>query len=166
MSDSLQPHGLQPTRLFCLWNSSDNNTGMGCYALLQGIFLTQGLNLHFLCLLHWQMGSLPLVPPGKPHSCCISGGNPTTLQSHTCGGGLLTKLCLTLVTPWKVAHLVPLSMGFPRKEHWSGWIFPSPRGLPTLGSNPCLLALQMNSLPLSHQRCPQITYILQFRLYF
>ena len=25
--------------------------------------LTQGLNL---CLLHWQAGSLPLVPPGKP----------------------------------------------------------------------------------------------------
>ena len=27
---------------------------------------TQGLNLHLLCLLHWQVGSLPLVPPGKP----------------------------------------------------------------------------------------------------
>ena len=32
----------------------------------QGIFLTQGLNLHLLCLLHWQLGSLPLGPPGKP----------------------------------------------------------------------------------------------------
>ena len=28
-----------------------------------GIFLTQGLNPHFLCLLHWQVGSLPLAPP-------------------------------------------------------------------------------------------------------
>ena len=27
---------------------------------------TQGWNLHLLCLLHWQVGSLPLVPPGKP----------------------------------------------------------------------------------------------------
>ena len=35
-------------------------------ALLQGIFLTQGLNLSLFCLLHWQAGSLPLVPPGKP----------------------------------------------------------------------------------------------------
>ena len=26
----------------------------------------QGLNLHLLCLLHWQVDSLPLVPPGKP----------------------------------------------------------------------------------------------------
>ena len=33
--------------------------------LLQGIFLTQGLNLSLLCLLHWQIGSLPLAPPGK-----------------------------------------------------------------------------------------------------
>ena len=31
-----------------------------------GIFLTQGLNPHLLCLLHWEMGSLPLAPPGKP----------------------------------------------------------------------------------------------------
>ena len=34
-------------------------------ALLQEIFLTQGLNPHLLCLLFWQVGSLPLVPPGK-----------------------------------------------------------------------------------------------------
>ena len=39
---------------------------MGCRALLQGIFPTQGLNPHLLCLLHWQAGSLPLVPLGKP----------------------------------------------------------------------------------------------------
>ena len=32
----------------------------------RGIFPTQGLNPHLLCLLHWQVGSLPLVPPGKP----------------------------------------------------------------------------------------------------
>ena len=39
----------------------------GCHFLLQGIFLTQGLNLHFLRLLHWQADSLPLAPPGKSH---------------------------------------------------------------------------------------------------
>ena len=47
---------------------SSKNTGMGCCALLQGIFPTQGSNLLPLSLLHWQVGSLPLVPPGKPHS--------------------------------------------------------------------------------------------------
>ena len=40
---------------------------MGCHALFQGIFLTQGSSLHLLCLLHWQAGSLPLAPPGKLH---------------------------------------------------------------------------------------------------
>ena len=31
------------------------NTGVGCHALLQGIFLTQGLNpWHLLCLLHFR----------------------------------------------------------------------------------------------------------------
>ena len=40
------------------------NTGVGCHFLLQGIFLTQGLNLSLLYLLHWQAGSLPQVPLG------------------------------------------------------------------------------------------------------
>ena len=38
----------------------------GCHALLQGIFPTQGWKPCLLCLLHWQVGSLPLVPAGKP----------------------------------------------------------------------------------------------------
>ena len=45
MSKSLQLHGLQTTRLLCSWDSPGNNTGAGCRSLLQGIFLTQGLNL-------------------------------------------------------------------------------------------------------------------------
>ena len=38
----------------------------GCHALLQGIFLTQGLNLHLLRLLLWQADSLPLAQFRKP----------------------------------------------------------------------------------------------------
>ena len=66
MSDSLRPYGLQSTRFLCPWDSSGKNTGVDRHALFQGIFLTQGLNLCLLHLLHWQAGSLPLVPPGKP----------------------------------------------------------------------------------------------------
>ena len=44
MSNSLQPQGLQPTGLLCPWDSPGKNTGVGCQALLQGIFLTQGSN--------------------------------------------------------------------------------------------------------------------------
>ena len=37
---------------------------------------------------------------------------------------LVAKLCLTFATPWTVANQVPLSIGFPRQEYWSGWPFP------------------------------------------
>ena len=37
MSDSLQPLRLQPTRLFCLWDSLGKNTGVGCHFLLQAL---------------------------------------------------------------------------------------------------------------------------------
>ena len=41
-------------------DSPGKNTGVGCCALLQGTFTTQGWNPCLLCLLHWQAGSLPL----------------------------------------------------------------------------------------------------------
>ena len=45
----LQPHGLQPARLLCPWDSLSKNIGVGCHFLLPGIFLTQGLNPGLLC---------------------------------------------------------------------------------------------------------------------
>ena len=53
LSDSLRPYGLQSARLLCPWDSPGKNTGVGCCALFQGIFLTQGSNLSLLSLLHW-----------------------------------------------------------------------------------------------------------------
>ena len=44
VSNSLWPQRLQPARLLCPWNCSGKNTGVSCHSLLQGIFLTQGLN--------------------------------------------------------------------------------------------------------------------------
>ena len=45
-----------------LWDSPSKNTGVGCCALLQGTFPTQGFNPCLLCLLYLQeVGSLPLV---------------------------------------------------------------------------------------------------------
>ena len=48
MSDSSRPHGLQPARLLCPWNSPGKNTSVGSHSLLQGIFPTQGSNLGLL----------------------------------------------------------------------------------------------------------------------
>ena len=59
------------------------------------------------------------------------------------GGGLVTKSCPTVATPWTVAHQAPLSTGFPRKECWSGLPFPSPRNLPNPGTELVSPALQV-----------------------
>ena len=38
--------------------------------------------------------------------------------------------------PWTVARQAPLSMGFSRQEHWSGWPFPPPGDLPNPETEP------------------------------
>ena len=53
-------------RLLCPWAPPSKNAGVACHVLFQGIFPTQGSNLCLLHFLHWQAGSLPLAPPGKP----------------------------------------------------------------------------------------------------
>ena len=47
VSNSLEPHGLWPTRLLHPWDSPGKSTGVGCHCLLQGIFPTQGSNPGF-----------------------------------------------------------------------------------------------------------------------
>ena len=76
-------------RLLCPQNSPGKNTGVGCRALLQGIFPTQGpnphllhlmyrqagtqgRNPHLLHLLYRQAGSLPLAPAVHARVCMPS----------------------------------------------------------------------------------------------
>ena len=70
------------------------------------------------------------------------------LQSHAVlsGGGLVAKLCLTLMTPWTVTCQAPLSLGFSRQEYWSGLPFPSPGDLLNPGIESRSPALQADSL--------------------
>ena len=69
------------------------------------------------------------------------------LVSFECGGGgLVSKLCPTLVTTWTVACQSPLSMGFPRLEYWNGLPFPSPGDLLKPGTEPRSPAWQADSL--------------------
>ena len=108
MANSLWPHGLQPTRLFCPWDLPGKNTGMGFHFLLQGIFPTQGLNPCFLHLLHWQMNSLPLRHPKYLTSvikisgilCIIISFSYTRVNTFTNLGGKLKRLwdgCIPLI---------------------------------------------------------------------
>ena len=62
------------------------------------------------------------------------------------------------MTPWTVAYQAPLSMGFPRQEYWNGLPFLSPGNLPNPGIKPTFPALQVASLPLSHQGSPGTNY--------
>ena len=59
------------------------------------------------------------------------------------GGGLVAKSCPTLETLWTVARQAPLSIVFPREEHWDGLPFPAPRDLPNLETEPKSHTLQM-----------------------
>ena len=56
MSDSETPWTIQSMEF------SSQNTRVGCHFLLQGILPSPGSNL---CLLHWQMYSLPLSHRGS-----------------------------------------------------------------------------------------------------
>ena len=48
----------------------------------------------------------------------------------------------SFVTPWTVAHWVPLFMGFSRQEYWTGLPCPPPGDLRNLGMEAVSPALQ------------------------
>ena len=69
-----------------------------------------------------------------PNSQCGFGGGSGLVIGG--GSGLVIRSYLTLATPWTVACQVPLSVGFPKQEYWSGLPFPSPADLPDPGIKP------------------------------
>ena len=95
MSNSSVRHGLKPVRLLSLWGFPGKNTELGCHFLLQRIFLSQRLNQ---CLLHWQVGSLPLSHLGSP----MEAVQFSSVQS-------LSRVWL-FATPWITAHQASLSI--------------------------------------------------------
>ena len=66
--NSLQPHGLQPTRILCPWDFPGKDSGVGCHFLLQGIFPTQGLNPG---LLHCRQIPYHQNHQGSPELCLL-----------------------------------------------------------------------------------------------
>ena len=66
MSDCLQTHGLQPTRLLCPWYFPGKDTRVGFHFFLQEIFLTQGSNLG---LLHYRQILYNQSHQGSPQKC-------------------------------------------------------------------------------------------------
>ena len=109
---------------------SRQNIGLP-WALLQGIFLIQGLNLGLWSFLHWQVSSLPLGPPGKPIYLQIWGifqnvpyfwsgfRSAVLLFSHKRGPIHLKTVFLSGRREWKfIFHWCA-----PQKEKWHTFTF-------------------------------------------
>ena len=84
---ALRPHGLQPARLLCQWGFPGRDAaGVGCRALLQGIFPAQGLH------------TVPLIvltgPPDSQNKVPSPGPLPTSPQLYLRLQGLLLSPCL------------------------------------------------------------------------
>ena len=61
-----------------------------------------------------------------------------------------------------VAHQAPLSMEFPRQEHWSGLPFPSSGDLPDPGIKPGSSAFQADALTSEPPGSGSVLLILQY----
>ena len=62
LCSTLQPHGLQSTRLLCPRDSPDKKPGVSCHALLQGSLPDPRIKLVSLMSHALPEGSLPLAP--------------------------------------------------------------------------------------------------------
>ena len=118
---------------------------MGCHAVLQGIFPTQGSNLG---LLHWQADSLPLWHQGKPVYTCA--------RARVC-----VCVCVLVAQPHPtLCRSVDYSLpgysvcGISRQEYCSGFAMPSSRDLPDPGIKLESPVLQADPLPLGPPGSP------------
>ena len=81
----------------------------------------------------WYLHVSLIVSQNSPHSLIFS---------HVCAQSL--SYVQHFATPGTVARQAPLSMGFPRQEHWSGLPFLTPGDLP----NPEIKPVSLSSLAL------------------
>ena len=114
MSDSLRLHALWPAKLLRSWDFPGKDTGVGCHFLLQGIFLTQGLNS---CLPHCRQTFYYLSYQGS--SFHRPSHYQSCLQSHC-------RLCQMphkknhLGNSLVVQRLGPLTSIGEGTDHWLG----------------------------------------------
>ena len=174
MSDSSQPHRLEPTRLLCPWNFLGKNTGVDF--LLQEIFPTQGSNPHLLHLLHWQVDSLLLAPPRKNfsiicniltffhsfHSSNLSVDyyefSTFTRMSIVCVCVLVSRLYPTLCNSVDCSLPGSSVCGILQARILECFAMASPGDLPNPGIKPRSPTLQVDSLPFELCEKPPIIY--------
>ena len=163
MSDSVQPHRRQPTRLPCPWDSPGKNTGVGCHVLLQCMKVKSESEVAQSC---------PTL--SDPMDCSLLGSSIHGIfQAGVLEWGAIAfsdcnihsriNICVCVrsrfsrvqifATPWTVDHRASLSMGFSRQDYQNGLLCPPPGDLPDPGTkpvSPVTTALQVDSLLLKH----------------
>ena len=83
-----------PGSFLCPSDFQSKTTGVGCHFLLQGVFPTQGSNLH---LLHWQVGSLSVTHQGSPKTIYLLSILFVSIHLRI----------ETLITRLRKSHLIP-----------------------------------------------------------
>ena len=151
------------TSLLCPWDSPGKNTGVGCHAVLQGIFPTQGLNLS---VLHRQTSATWETLKSMhqhTHKKWVTMGSGKYVNWHYCGNHCkihtyikalnhvypkFTQLFLSakLVTPWTAAH--PASLSFT-----VSWSLLSLTSIESVMPSNHLFPCCPSSLPLKLIRC-------------
>ena len=149
VSNTVWPHGLQPTRLLRPLDFPGKSTGVGCH-----------------CLLHWGIVAAAKSLQSCPTLCDPRNDSPPgsavpgILQARTLEWVAISfsnawkwkvkvkslSCARLLVTPWTAAYQAPSSMGFSRQEYWSGLPLPSPGDLPNPGIKPRSPAFQAGAL--------------------
>jgi len=98
MSDSLGPHGLQPTRLLYPWDFPGKSTGVGCHCLLRlGVLHPQYSQLP--CMLAGQAGMVWATEKVSGRAAERSGQEP--MSSDTWRITFLVKILVLMMTAWK-----------------------------------------------------------------
>ena len=129
MSNSLWPHGLQPTRLLCPWNSPGKNNGVGCHFLLQCMKVKSESEVAQSCLtLCDPMGCS--LPGSSVHEIfqarVMEWGAIAFSESNVLG--LKFSVLLLYSTSWR-RQWQPTSVLLPGKSHgWRSLVGCSPWG--------------------------------------
>ena len=97
-----------------LYYAEKNNSSLFLLSAKKCFFLEKDRRFNFFLIVFFPAILLMTLSATHSHFIRMPRWSPLS-----CGGGLATQSCLTLATPWTVAHQAPLSMGFSRQEYWS-----------------------------------------------
>ena len=114
VSDSVQPHRRQPTRLLCPWDSPGKNTGVGCHFLLQCMKVKSQNEVAQSCL-----------TLSDPMDCSLTGSSVYGIfQARVLEWG---AIAFSISVPWRIAnikHIFDFGGLFNSSccNHWCGYV--------------------------------------------